>query len=153
MNIIELFDKAKQNLKYPKYTYLVNNRKIQFSLAGPNASRPGTLNITDGGAYGSNIFYGRVARLKDAEKVTPIIEWNGRYGGFSREITELIERLVNNPVEEGKLFGQKYAYCCFCAKEITTKESLAAGYGPVCAAKWGLPWGNYKEEEVNADNL
>jgi len=31
--------------------------------------------------------------------------------------------------------------CCFCGKELTTDASKSAGYGPVCAGKYGLPWG------------
>lgn len=37
--------------------------------------------------------------------------------------------------------GKACGYCCFCARTLTTTESLAVGYGPVCADKHGLPWG------------
>ena len=38
-------------------------------------------------------------------------------------------------------FGQLVGRCCFCSKAIDTPESTQAGYGPVCASKYGLPWG------------
>ena len=38
--------------------------------------------------------------------------------------------------------GKKYGFCMYCGHLLTTDESLTAGYGPVCASSYGLPWGN-----------
>lgn len=35
--------------------------------------------------------------------------------------------------------GQQHAWCCFCGLELTDDVSVRVGYGPVCAAKHGLP--------------
>ena len=43
--------------------------------------------------------------------------------------------------------------CCFCHKELTTKESLAVGYGPLCAEKLGLPWGETAERVYDRRDL
>jgi hypothetical protein len=43
---------------------------------------------------------------------------------------------------ESAAFGALVGRCCFCSTEIDTPESTAAGYGPKCAVKYGLPWGN-----------
>lgn len=152
MNIMDIFDKAKQNLKYPRYTYMHEGKKIQFSLAGPNSARPGTLNITNGAGYGEadNLFYGRVIRLKTGNV---IVEWSRAYQLASSDIRFKIAELIDNPVEEGKLHGQKFAHCCFCSTELTSKSSLAVGYGPICAEKWGLPWGLEDNVEDNLENL
>lgn len=40
--------------------------------------------------------------------------------------------------------GKKSGYCCFCAKELTHEISKAAGYGPVCANKYDLPFDHEK---------
>lgn len=44
--------------------------------------------------------------------------------------------------EEAAAFGKMVGRCCFCSTPIDTPESIAAGYGPVCAANRGLPWGD-----------
>jgi len=31
--------------------------------------------------------------------------------------------------------------CVFCGRDLTDDRSTAAGYGPVCSAKYNLPWG------------
>jgi len=31
--------------------------------------------------------------------------------------------------------------CCFCGRDLDTAESISMGYGPICADKYGLPWG------------
>lgn len=43
--------------------------------------------------------------------------------------------------DEARQLGITTERCIFCATPIETKESLAAGYGPDCAEKYGLPWG------------
>jgi hypothetical protein len=55
--------------------------------------------------------------------------------------------------DEAAAFGKMVGRCCFCSTPIDTKESIAAGYGPVCAANRGLPWGDAKTDltgEINA---
>ena len=37
--------------------------------------------------------------------------------------------------------GQETGVCQFCGRELTNEESRGRGYGPVCAAKWNLPYG------------
>lgn len=45
--------------------------------------------------------------------------------------------------EQAAEFGGMYNACCFCSKALDTPESTEVGYGPVCATKHGLPWGNH----------
>jgi hypothetical protein len=46
-------------------------------------------------------------------------------------------------------YGRRMGECCFCGLTLTDGRSIAVGYGPICAGKWGLPWG---EERVAAGN-
>lgn len=50
---------------------------------------------------------------------------------------------VENQVtpEQAAAFGEMTGHCCFCNTAIDTPESVAVGYGPICAGKFGLPWG------------
>ena len=133
---VALFETAKANLKYPKITLDINGEPLKFTLAGPNAKAPGTINITDGGPYGANKWYGRVT--KDGEwtpsnQVTPELK---------NLIARTLKKFSENPKSAAMSYGHLSSNCCFCNKKLDTKESVSAGYGPVCADKWGLPWGD-----------
>lgn len=43
--------------------------------------------------------------------------------------------------ERVALFGHRAGACVFCSRRLDDERSLAAGYGPVCASKFDLPWG------------
>lgn len=38
--------------------------------------------------------------------------------------------------------------CCYCALPLEDVRSKDVGYGPVCAVRWGLPWGKGYNEKV-----
>lgn len=44
--------------------------------------------------------------------------------------------------EEGAEFGKLYGICMYCWRELTDERSIEVGYGPICADKRGLPWGD-----------
>ena len=44
--------------------------------------------------------------------------------------------------DEAAAFGHHTGQCVFCLRELTDERSVVVGYGPVCAAKRGLPWGD-----------
>lgn len=74
-------------------------------------------------------------------------EWVGYLdGALKRELTQeekAVLLLVElDPVGVATLHGKKTGSCCFCGRHLETTESVTAGYGPVCAEKWGLPWGD-----------
>lgn len=134
--LVSLFTLAKQNLKYPKIVLEAKGYPLKLALAGPNSKYKGSIIITDGGPYGSNKWYGAV---------TPEGVWNP-----SKQVTEelraIISRTLNAFSHDAKhaamTYGHMSSNCCFCNKQLDTTESVEAGYGPVCADKWGLPWGN-----------
>jgi hypothetical protein len=43
--------------------------------------------------------------------------------------------------EQAAEFGHVTGQCVFCSRLLTDERSLAVGYGPVCASKNGLAWG------------
>src|SRR4051812_42403719 len=109
MNIIELFDKAKQSLKWPRLTYdnPETGIKLKFTLAGPNSKYPGSINITDGQGYGNGVFYGRIVKVPHSP--IPRIQ----YRDVGPEIMRTIEKIYADPVTECKLLGQRFSFCCF----------------------------------------
>ena len=158
MNIFELFKEAQKKLKYPKLRYPFKNEILTLSQAGPNSRNFGKIYVTDGKSFGQNKLYAMIVMIKQEEGKDPIpvIEWRdqGHYRGDDyKELQTVISYLALTPIEVAKMTGIKFSYCCFCGTEIVTKESLAAGYGPVCAEKWGLPWGDVPKVDVRAEDL
>ena len=121
-----LMEHAAEQLKFPK----VRLEGVTLSVAGPKASFPGAVNVTDGGPFGDNKWYGRIV---DGE-FRPSRD-------NTTAVTHLLIAFNEDPSEVAREHGRKFSHCCFCATEITTKESLEVGYGPICADRYGLPWG------------
>jgi hypothetical protein len=66
------------------------------------------------------------------------------------ELVEKLKQLAENPEEMAKKFAIETGACCFCGITIVNKHSLAVGYGPICAANYGLPWGEEGDPEIEA---
>jgi hypothetical protein len=64
--------------------------------------------------------------------------WEYR-GGAARVIREL--GCLPASAERVALYGHRTGACVFCSHPIDDERSLAAGYGPICAGNFGLPWG------------
>ncbi|MFM7012573.1 MAG: DUF6011 domain-containing protein [Betaproteobacteria bacterium] len=54
-----------------------------------------------------------------------------------------------DPHKAGAVEGHATGACCFCSRYLTTAASVQAGYGPICAERFGLPWG----DGTNARNV
>lgn len=126
--VIKLFDNAKSHLKYPKIRLTAGDNPVVLAVAGNRAKFPGTINVSDGGPWGDNVWYGRITREGKLEK--------SRSTTF--EVIRVLKALAKDPAKVAEAYGKKYGYCCFCARELTDDRSVAAGYGPVCADHYGL---------------
>ncbi len=127
-SIVNLLSNAAANgLKFPA----IKLDGVKLSLCGSKAKVPGAVNVTDGGPYGANQWYGR-------------IELDGKWtprAGTPQAIIDVVLAFDASPAKGAAVYGTETGSCCFCRKELTTKESLSAGYGPICAGRYGLPWG------------
>lgn len=56
-------------------------------------------------------------------------------------LKDFVAEFGNNPVLIARQYGRMTSNCCFCGRNLDTAESNAVGYGPICAEKYGLPWG------------
>jgi hypothetical protein len=134
--VIALFEKAKQHLKYPRVRMqLPDGRPLVLALAGPGSSRAGWVNMTDGRPFGENRFYGRVSPAGNWEMGHAIDEIVGD------AVAELLHRLAADPEQVASSYGKLTGCCCFCTSQLSDPKSTEVGYGPVCAKRWGLPWG------------
>jgi len=140
--LVEHFDRASGVLKFPKVS-LENEDglKLRLSRAGSRAKVPGSINLTDGKPYGENEWYGRVLK-------TGVVETSR---AFNEGIKALLAAFNDDPAKVAKTSGLLTGNCCFCRKPLTTGESLTAGYGPICADKYALPWGEVDPGVRNLD--
>lgn len=134
--VVTMFNHAKQHLKYPKIELQdEEGNRVVLKMAGQTAKAPGTINVTDGGAFGQGWWFGRVTA-------------DGKFEQNSKApvdrvalVSKLLRALSKDPAGVAGAHGHLTASCCFCNTHIETDESLAVGYGPVCAKNFGLPWG------------
>ena len=131
--VVSLFDHASERgLRFPKIRLQCDDgKRVVLSLAGDRAKHPGSVNVTDGGSYGNNTWYGRIMR-------------DGSFEPSHRSdesLVTLLKKLASEPAKVASAFGKITGSCCFCNKDLTDDRSLSVGYGPICADKWGLPWG------------
>ena len=130
--VMELFSRVEGKLKYPKIRLATQSgAKVVLSVAGARSKYRGQVMLTDGGPFGDNVWYGRI----DVD------------GGVfpSRSMTDDVMRLLKElSLDAAKVtgsHGRKTGSCSFCAKHLEDKRSVSVGYGPTCAQKYSLPWG------------
>ena len=49
-----------------------------------------------------------------------------------------LERVAKDPAAAARLYGQETGECACCGRELTRKESIDRGIGPICAERFGL---------------
>jgi hypothetical protein len=131
--IIELFDSALQKLKRP--TIIVHSESGDLALkpAGAQSRNPGFIYVlTDpAGEYSGKID-------PTGTRFTP-----GSETGLetATAIKAALLALAQDPVAAAKAYGARTGNCCFCRRLLTDARSTAEGYGPICATRFGLPWG------------
>lgn len=87
--------------------------------------------VTDGEPFGFNKYFGRIDE-RGTFHTTP---------AASGSVINLVGRLGADPVTVAGEYGRLTGNCCFCGLKLTDARSTAVGYGPVCADKFGLAWG------------
>jgi hypothetical protein len=91
-----------------------------------------TVNVTDGRPYGDNTWFGRIStdgQFRASDRCTPIV-------------LQLLRDLAADPAKVAGQHGVATGSCCFCRRALSDKRSRTVGYGPDCAAKYNLPWGD-----------
>jgi len=57
-------------------------------------------------------------------------------------VEPLLKSFAADPEGIATKYGRLTGACCFCGRKLTDARSTEVGYGPVCADKFGLDWGN-----------
>jgi hypothetical protein len=132
-----LFATASQHLRHPKITLDQDGRRLRLSIAGARSRYAGSLMVTDGRPFGENTWYGHITQDGAFHASRSSEQW----------VVDALTALGDDPASFARLYGRKTGNCCFCARELSTAESLTAGYGPICADHYGLPWGEVDAQE------
>lgn len=127
--IFSLFEKASLKLKNPAIKLqTAAGKPVELTPAKPSSKNPGSLYVTDGGPYGSSKYFG---------KVTPQGEFVASQHS-DPSIATLLGELSADPKGVAAKYGKMTGRCCFCSKQLTDPQSVKAGFGPTCAANYGL---------------
>lgn len=127
-----LFEKVSEGGKrWPAIVLDSGRARVKLYVSGKRSRFPGVVNVVD---PDSRDWFGRIA-----EDGT----WAGRRAA-NGDVEELLVEFAMDPVAVAAGCGRHTGRCCFCSRELTddsTGKSVEMGYGPVCAKRWGLPWG------------
>jgi hypothetical protein len=147
--VIALFDKAAEEKKYPNIKWMGLEDPIckKYSIPAITFYRsPGSKHMQMG-EVGVGYKIGEQWSSLCAVRRDGKVQWYP-FASTKLDLQQLLRKLIEEFVPQMQANGQKYKHCCFCGLELTDAPSLAAGYGPICADKWGLPWGDVPEEEI-----
>ena len=133
--IVDLF--AKAGGKFPAIVFQADDgTAFRLSRAGAASSAPGTINVTDTAkGFGNRIWFGRIGldgAFQPSNKVAP---------ATMTSVTTALAAFAANPAGQAAAHGHKTGSCCFCGLTLTDQRSVTVGYGPICADRWNLPWG------------
>lgn len=140
LSIVTMMQRAQSVVRFPKVRFDTAHGRIQFSIAGSASRYAGCVMVTDGGRYGSNVFYGRITT--DGEFVASRT--------CDPHVLAELRMIAQNPAGYAAAYGRRTGSCCFCRRELTDARSVTVGYGPICAENFGLPWGERVESTAQA---
>ena len=132
--VVDLMHRIKDSgNEWPKVRLTFHEHPLHLSVAGNKARFPGCVNMTDGGSYGQNKWYGRITVdgvFTPAEAVRNLSPED------KNEFWALLVRLRDGDAEEVFAeFGKRFGLCCVCGRELTNEQSVKDGIGPVCKQK------------------
>lgn len=126
-----LFAKAGEKIKFPHLLLHVGGETLKLWVAGDRSRTPGSLSVCGP----LRVWVGRVAQDGTWEP------GHTKPADYLSSVADLLTELLAHPQETLAKNGKQAGACCYCGIELTDARSVEAGYGPVCAKKWGLAWG------------
>jgi hypothetical protein len=131
--LVEFFDHAGMSLKRPAVTFGVAGGNLRIKRAGDKSAHAGCLFLDNCQPWGASTrkYYGKIdtgGAFYPSKQVT-------------EELVAEIRRFQEDPATYAAAHGKATGHCCFCNTKIEHPDSLAVGYGPICAKNYGLPHG------------
>jgi hypothetical protein len=110
--------------------------EFRLSVAGERSQQPGSINVTDtSSGFSDRTWYGRISTAgvwQPSRKIEAAI---------AVLVEAALTRFDADPAAAAADYGHTTSHCCFCRRDLTDERSVTVGYGPICAERWGLPWG------------
>tara|TARA_R110002050_G_scaffold214146_3_gene350369 strand:+ start:407 stop:1246 length:840 start_codon:yes stop_codon:yes gene_type:complete len=97
-----------------------------LSLAGANSKNAGAIYVKAGSDYEAE-YYGKVMS-GEFHKMRSAPD----------SITTALQALAADPLSSAVAYGRTTGTCACCGRELTNKESIDRGIGPICAENWGI---------------
>lgn len=139
-NLWKLFMKVKgSGLDRPSITV----QGMELKMAGRYSARyQGQVHVTNGAPFGTPqaVWYGRIAEGQFYPSRACIPEVAAKLKAWDLEPDRL--------ARDASAYGHRTGVCCFCSTGLTDERSVTVGYGPICAERWGLPWGHAENQAV-----
>lgn len=118
--LVEMFARALgAGLKRPK-VYIDD---MDFAPAKPNGRNPGAIYVCVNGSYSGKIQHGRFTPTREAQE------------GLAERVAEIATDPLASAIAHGKQTGR----CACCGRELTDKDSVARGIGPICFERYFGP--------------
>lgn len=134
--IVDIMGEAACRLKWPVIRFEAGGTQYRLGRCGPAARQPGAINVTsDDKGFEARTHFGRINLLGTFEP------HHSQDAATATAIGAALRAFAADPVEQARIYGQRFGRCCFCGLELTDRRSVRAGYGPICADKFGLYWG------------
>jgi hypothetical protein len=120
--IVEAFAKATdKGVKRP----IMRFEKFRMSLAPAHGANAGAIYVK--ARDGEDTYLGKIVDGKFLTRRE-----------CSAEMEKLIVETCANPAEAAIAYGRVSGECCLCGRELTNKDSIEAGIGPICAENYGF---------------
>jgi hypothetical protein len=127
---------TERGLKRPKIRLRTETDvDLVLTIAGPSSREPGSVLVLGAGPYTDRPYYGRIS-LTSA--FTPSRSTTPENSG---PIVAMLQALATDPAGMAAAYGGLTKTCCFCGIGLWQPGLIVFGYGPICAKRFGLPWG------------
>lgn len=115
-----------------------NREKVKINPAKAHSANPGCYYVKVDDEY--------------AGKITPQGEFHSPRSAshLAETARTAVATYLKDPTLAATAYGMAFCSCCFCGRKLDTAESRHVGYGPICADRFGLPWGARGPKEVRA---
>ena len=94
---------------------------FKFSLAAAHSANAGAIYVKQGEVYLGKIANGKLIKSRDC----------------SDDAEQEIVTVCSDPKNAAIAYGRRTGSCAICARELTNKQSIELGIGPICAEKYG----------------
>lgn len=134
-SIIDMMVNAAAKTSYPRFDFGDKEQPLRLSLNGSGSRYPGAVSITTQHKnFSDRTYFGRIER-------DGVLHAHANAKRLP-ELEAQLRAIVADPGAVARAYGAEFKHCSFCDQALTHPSSVKHGYGPICAANYGLPWGD-----------